>query len=729
MEKRPTYKVNKPEVNFYLATIGVLSLILIFYNIYIGCLFLIAFLCALFYNYRQNPLRIKAWDERMEGILSGVDGTSKQAIMNLPIPLCILEFNGDIIWYNSKFNDMMDEEELFNRNIENLVDGINLRKVLNENKEMYTDIEYKGREYTIVYNVVKENADPDDEIPKKGRYIEDEEVLKARLEDKLSKDKDSKKKLEDKLSKDKDNKKKLEVSSKNSRNDGNKENSVKYYMILYWIDRTDYLKMQKDYNDEQNVMMLIQIDGYNEVLESAKEEDRSLITIDIERALNVLETNTDCAIKKTARDKFIVTLGKAELLKLEEEKFSVLDRIREIDRGNSLPVTISIGVGMDGNSPRENLELATGAMDLALGRGGDQAVLKTTDNFIFYGGKSKAVEKKTKVKSRLIGHALRELINQSDRILVMGHQYPDMDAMGAAVGIYDICKSCEKTAHVVLDNSNEAIQIFLDRIGEQEYYDDMIINSEDAIEGCTEDTLLVVVDTHRPNHTECEQLLGISNKVVVIDHHRRGVEFIEDTVLLFHEIYVSSTCEMVTELVQYMEGNVKLKKLTAEGLLAGINLDTKNFSFKTGVRTFEAASYLKKVGADTVEVKKFFNSDVKDFIVKAQTIENAKIIDDKICIAFTEVEMPNINIVIAKVADELLNIKEVEASFVLAQKDGKVFISARSLGKINVHVLMEKLGGGGHMDIAGAQLEDVSLEEAIDMVEGIIGEFLEEDEK
>ena len=248
------------------------------------------------------------------------------------------------------------------------------------------------------------------------------------------------------------------------------------------------------------------------------------------------------------------------------------------------------------------------------------------------------------------------------------------------------------------------------------------------MKNCTKNTVVVVVDTHRPNYTECEELLNISDKVVVIDHHRRGVEFINDTVLLFHEIYVSSTCEMVTELVQYMENNVKINKLTAEGLLAGISLDTKNFAFKTGVRTFEAASYLKKVGADTIEVKKLFNSNIKDFITKAEIIQSAKMIDENICLAYTSTEADNINIVIAQAADELLSIKEVEASFVLGKKGNKVFISARSLGKINVHVLMEKLGGGGHIDMAGAQLKDISLQTACSMVQDIIDTCLKEED-
>ena len=447
----------------------------------------------------------------------------------------------------------------------------------------------------------------------------------------------------------------------------------------------------------------------------------------IEKELTSLEINSTGALRRTSKDKFFLIMNKKELKKLEVDKFSVLDQIRKIDFGNNLPVTISMGIGIDGDTINENLKLATGALDLALGRGGDQAVVKTKDKFAFYGGKSKAVEKTTKVKSRLIGHALREVILESDHVFIMGHKYPDMDAIGAAIGIYDICKSCNKTANIVLNYANESIEEFIKRIKKSDYYDGVFVDSDYAIRECEKNTVVVVVDTHRPNFTECPQLLDISDKVVVIDHHRRGVDFINDTVLLFHEIYVSSTCEMVTELVQYIEDDVRINKLTAEGLLAGISLDTKNFAFKTGVRTFEAASYLKKSGADTIEVKKLFNSDIKDFITKAEIIKNAKVINHNICLAYTKTESDNINIVIAQAADELLNIKEVEASFVLGRKDDRVFISARSLGNINVHVLMEKLGGGGHRDMAGVQL-DTSLEKAYEMVEDTIQTYIKEEE-
>lgn len=666
MFDKSTFKFNMPEINVYIVVIGILSLILMYYNIYIGSIVFIGFIYIVFHNWRIRDIRRREWNKYIQDLAVDIDEVTKKAILNLPMPLCILEFDGSITWYNTRFYEMTEKEDTLGMNIENLVKNIDLRKVLNENKELYTNIKYKDRDYTIVYNVIKSDQ-------------------------------------------------------------GEK---AKYLMMLYWIDKTEYLDLESKYNQEKNVIATIQVDGYDEVLQSAPEERRPLINVEIDKILASLEVSCNGALEKTSKDKYFLVLSKNELDKLEADKFSILDKIREIDQENNLPVTISMGIGIEGKTINENFKLAQGALDLALGRGGDQAVIKTKDKSIFYGGKSKAVEKKTKVKSRLIGHALREIILESKEIYIMGHKYPDMDAMGAAVGIYDICKSCNKNANIVLNASNDSIDEFVNRIKNSNYYTNVFISKDDAIKNCTKDTLVIVVDTHRPNFTECPELLKISEKVVVIDHHRRGVEFINDTVLLFHETYVSSTCEMVTELVQYMEEDVKINKLTAEGLLAGISLDTKNFAFKTGVRTFEAASYLKKAGADTIEVKKLFNSNLEDFITKAEIIQSTKVIDNKICLAYCNADINNINIVVAQAADELLSIKDVEASFVLGKtKSGTIFISARSLGSINVHVLMEKLGGGGHIDIAGAQLENVSLEEGYKMVSDIIKQYLEEEEE
>ena len=664
MNVKPNLDRSNQEIKIYMVIMLFGGLALSYYNILMGIGFITISLLIFYLNFKKRESKKIEWLKYVEDLSLNMDKTAKKSIKYLPIPMCVIEFNGKIIMHNEKFSEIIGRERLLDENINDIVGEMDLTKALNDENEMYSEIEYKERRYKITYRVIKNKTNSD----------------------------------------------------------------VDYMMVLYWMDKTDYLALKERYINEKTVIGLIEVDGYEEVLKSAEEENRPLITADIERVLSTFETESNAAMKRVSKDKFFLVMNREELKKIELDKFEILDKIRNIDHGNTFPVTISMGIGIDGETINDNFKMAIGALDLALGRGGDQVVVKTIDNFSFYGGKSKAVEKKTKVKSRLIGHALREIINQSEDILIMGHRYPDMDAMGAAVGIYDLCKACGKESNIVLENVNDSIEIFAQKIKRDKYYKGIFINHETAVERCKEDTLVIVLDTHRPNFTECPQLLDISDKVVVIDHHRRGVEFISDTVLLFHEIYVSSTCEMVTELIQYMDENIKINKMTAEGLLAGINLDTKNFAFKTGVRTFEAASYLRKIGADTIEVKKLFNADISDFTTKAEIIQNTKIINNRICIGYTSSEIDNVNVIIAKAADELLNIRQVEASFVLGQKDGKVFISARSLGDINVHVMMEKLGGGGHIDIAGAQLKNVSLKKAYNMVHEIIEEFLEEDE-
>ena len=664
MDIKPNFKSSFKEHGLYIIFIAIASIVISYYNIIIGVLFICALILLISNSVKYIDTKRDNWIEYIETMSVATDETTKKVIENLPIPVCILELNGKISRYNPQFLEMLNGENFIDKDIDDIFEDIEIRKDLNENREMYTDVNYNDRQYTVIYKIIKNGIESDPQ----------------------------------------------------------------YMMILYWIDRTNYRNLKKKYRNDKNVIGIIEIDGYDDVLKSAEEENRPLISMDIERMLTALENDLEIAVQRTSKERFIMVMTRENLNSLEDNKFEILDRIRHINYGNSLPVTISIGVGVEGDSVNENFKRATGALDLALGRGGDQVVIKRNEKFSFYGGKSKAVEKKTKVKSRLIGHALREIIKQSDNVLIMGHRYPDMDAIGAAVGIYDICKHCNKKANIVLNTIEEGIEIFGEKIRKESYYKGIFLNHNDALEKCGKNTLVVVVDTHRPSFTECPELLDLSEKVVLIDHHRRGVEFISDTVLLFHETYVSSTCEMVTELIQYMDEDIKVNKMTAEGLLAGINLDTKNFSFKTGVRTFEAASYLRKIGADTIEVKRLFNSHISDFVVKAEIIQNTKIINDRICIGFTSSEIENVNIIIAKAADELLNIRDVEASFVLGQKEGKVFISARSLGNINVHVMMEKLGGGGHIDIAGAQLKNISLKKAYDMVHEIIEQYLKEEE-
>ena len=626
---------------------------------------IILFILIIIYSYWTNSKRNAELSRQIQNLTMTMDGTAKKSLINSPFPLIIIETTGNIIWKSSKF-----VYEFANIDINNYL--IDILEEIKEDIEAQQDKKQKTITKKVqignkIYSVL-------------GEYIRSKQNDKS-----------------------------------------------EYITILYFLDITQIMKEKKKYEDSRTCVGILTVDNYEEIIQRIDVENRPQVIAEIEKVIYDWAASTGGIVVKNDRNTFVYVFEYKYLKEIKENKFDILDQIKEINVEAGIQLTLSIAISIDGDTNYDKYKTALESMDIVLGRGGDQAVIKTKDKFAFYGGKSKAVEKTTKVKSRLIGHALREVILESDHVFIMGHKYPDMDAMGAAVGIYDICKSCNKTANIVLDHSNESIEEFIKRIKRSDYHDGIFVDCDYAIRECMKNTLVVVVDTHRPNFTECPQLLEISDKVVVIDHHRRGVDFINDTVLLFHEIYVSSTCEMVTELVQYIEDDVRINKLTAEGLLAGISLDTKNFAFKTGVRTFEAASYLKKSGADTIEVKKLFNSDIKDFITKAEIIQNAKVINNNICLAYTKTETDNINIVIAQAADELLNIKEVEASFVLARKDDRVFISARSLGNINVHVLMENLGGGGHRDMAGAQL-DTSLEKAYEMVKDTIQTCIKEEE-
>ncbi len=663
MKDKLGFKFYLPEMNIYTMIIGVLSFLVSYYSLHIGSFFIVVFLYLVYYNFKIKRKRHKEWTEYVETLSLDIDDTTKKAILNLPIPLCILEFDGSIKWYNSKFLNMVKEKNVLDKNIEEVAPNLNLRKVLNEDKELYTEIDFNEKKYTVIYHIVKSEG------------IE----------------------------------------------------KVRYLILVYWMDKTEYVQLLNKYEEEKNVIALIQIDSYDEVLKSAKEDKSPLIAVEVERSLSAWASNLKGAFRKNSKDKYTLIITAKALEGLEENKFAILDEIRKIDYGNTLPITLSIGVGTMGENLQENLKYAVSALDLALGRGGDQAVIKRKDKSIFYGGKSKAVEKKTKVKARLISHALRDLILDGSDIYIMGHKYPDLDAIGAAIGIYNICRILNKKAKIVLQSSNSSIDLFMDRIKESEDYDNIFVTKEEAIKHCTKNSLVIVVDTHRPNFTECEELLKICEKIVVIDHHRRGVEFIDNAVLLYHETYASSTCEMVTELIQYIDEKMHIDKLGAEALLAGITLDTKNFTFKTGVRTFEAAASLRKLGADTTSVKKLFQGDLDNYIAKADIIKNAKIIGNKIAMSVCPESIANSQLIAAQGADELLNIKGVRASFVLGRgKDSTIFISARSLGDINVHILMEKLGGGGHIDVAGAQLKGISIEEALDRIEELIMEYLKE---
>ena len=407
---------------------------------------------------------------------------------------------------------------------------------------------------------------------------------------------------------------------------------------------------------------------------------------------------------------------------MKEDRFKILDNIRGISIGNETPVTLSIGVGLDGLTYAQNCEFARNAIDLALGRGGDQAVVKSKDNITYYGGKSQQKEANTRVKARVKAHALEEIINTRDKVFVMGHSIGDVDSFGACVGIKCVCNALGKECHIVLDTVSTSLQPLVDLyLTYPELEEDALVTGEDALEMVSGNTVLVVVDVNKPSITECPELIRKCRSIVVLDHHRQGSEAIENATLSYVEPYASSACEMVAEILQYINGGVKLKNIIADCLYAGIVIDTQNFETKTGVRTFEAAAFLRRNGADVTRVRKMFRENVVDYQAKAEAVRSASIYQDDYAISICKSEnVQNITVLAAQAANELLNITGIKASFVFADYQNKIYISARSIDEVNVQLIMERMGGGGHMNIAGAQLEEYDMDQAVEFLKQTI---------
>ena len=466
----------------------------------------------------------------------------------------------------------------------------------------------------------------------------------------------------------------------------------------------------------------------SEALESVEEVRRSLLIALIDRKINKYIASLDGIAKKMEKDKYLVILRKESVLQLQESKFDLLDDVKTVNIGNEMAVTLSIGIGLDGLSYTQNYEFSRTAIDLALGRGGDQAVVKTSGSITYYGGKSQQVEKNTRVKARVKAHALNEIISSKDKVLVMGHRLADMDSFGAAIGIYRIAKSLDRKAHIVINDVTTSVRPLLDMFQDNtEYQEDMIINSAQAVEAAEANTVLVVVDVNKPSITECPELLRTCKSIVVLDHHRQGSETIENATLSYVEPYASSACEMVTEILQYIKEGIRLRVEEANSMYAGMIVDTNNFTTKTGVRTFEAAAYLRRNGADVTRVRKLFREDALEYKTKADAVSQAEIYRGNYAISICSSEgVTSPTVLGAQAANELLNIKGIKASFVMTEYQGKIYISARSIDEVNVQVIMERLGGGGHMNIAGAQMEDATPGEAVRVIKRTLDTMIEE---
>lgn len=498
--------------------------------------------------------------------------------------------------------------------------------------------------------------------------------------------------------------------------------------LLYLHDITDLFHISAKYRDERLTIALVNVDNYDEVMNDVKDDKQPFVSSEIEKSITTWALSLGAMIKKYSVDKYLVVFTYEKLIELEQLRFSILDDIRAIDAGNKIPVTLSIGIAYGTEKPSELEKEAFSCLELALGRGGDQAVLKKKGNYEFFGGKSKAVERRNKVKARVIAHGFRSLIDESSKVIVMGHRVPDMDAFGACVGVTRAVNLRNKKAYIVSASITEAIDPLYNIFKDNPDYN--FLTADEAIDSLDDKTLLVVVDTHKASITESPELVEKADRVVVIDHHRRATEFIDKAVVKYMEPYASSASELVTEMLQYMANKVSITKDEADALLAGITLDTKYFSIMTGVRTFDAASFLKEHGANTVRVRQFFQDDLEVFRLRASIVGDAQIIHDNIAISSSDAKSTLIQMVSAQAADELLNIKGTAASFVIAQRnDGLTFISGRSLGEVNVQVILEKIGGGGHLEVAGAQFEDSNVDEVKEILLGAIAQYYDEAEQ
>ena len=484
--------------------------------------------------------------------------------------------------------------------------------------------------------------------------------------------------------------------------------------------------MLKNYNNSRVCIGIVDIDNYDELMQRATEEERLSITAKIEKLIyNWINKYNGVGIK-SERDTYICVFEQQEVDKIKEDKFEILDEIKEIKTQEKLQSTLSIAISEDGDTNLEKYKSAKAVIDIALGRGGDQAIIKQSGKYYFFGGRTQELEKRTKVKARIVAEALQELMKQAQNVIVMGHTNCDIDAMGAAMGIYRIAKFLNKEVYIVNETNGTSLDNFINDLKEVSEYKDILIDKNSALNKITQDTLLVVVDTDKRNYVEVPDLLEKTDKIVVIDHHRRGTDYIENAILTFHEVYASSTCELVTELIEYSENDIKLTTFEVESLYAGIMMDTKNFTFKTGVRTFEAAAYLRKCGVDIIKVKKWFQSDLETYNKISEIVAKSEIINNNIAISIYDKEDSDANITCAKAADELLTISNITASFVIGKMGSQICISGRSIGDINVQLILEKLGGGGHITVAGAQIEGMTTEEVKQELINRINEYFTE---
>ena len=639
-------------------------IILIILKPILGLISIIAFAYVFYLSYSEIKNKNEETIKHIENLNENFDSLTKEAIFDMPFPLVVTDEKAKILWYNTPFINLFNEKSVLDRDLENLVKDIDISNIIGRNGANTLPIEINKRSFSVYTNVVENKSEN-----KEGKSV-----------------------------------------------------------LLYFVDNTAYKNLKDKYTSQYPIIAKIEVDNFSEAVSSAPSEIRPLLIAEIDSTISQYFEEYDALVRKMDEDLYLVVMTYKSLTILKDKRFDILDDLRDLNKGNSIPITLSIGVSSFGLNFKDAYLEADSSLDLALGRGGDQAVVKVDDNYAFFGGKSKAVEKRNKVKARVIGEALKQLIDRSENVYIMGHQNPDMDAIGAAIGCLRATLNRNKEGFIVLEKSNPSIDNLIDRMKEEEpeLYA-KVISRETAMNTIKHSSLIILVDNHKPSFTEYPDLLKATGQIVVIDHHRRGKEFVENPVLTYVEPYASSTCELITEMLTYMSDDLNLTHFEADALMSGIVVDTKNFSFQTGVRTFEAASVLKRAGANMLKVKALFQDDFDTMLYRADVIHNTKIIHDNIAVSRFEKEAKNSVLVAAQAADALLDINGIDASFVLTINDGKTHISGRSRGEVvSVQLILEKIGGGGHLNMAGAQVDTTDLDEAEKILIDAIDKYLEE---
>uniref|UniRef100_UPI004055FD6C DHH family phosphoesterase n=1 Tax=Agathobacter sp. TaxID=2021311 RepID=UPI004055FD6C len=598
----------------------------------------------------------------------------KKLLNDFEVPYALLDNSGKILWVNEQFALLTGVDKKYHKSIATIFPAITKEFLKKNDVAVGVRLEYKEQVFRLSLKRILFNA-----------FIEENQML-------------------------------------------NDDSQSEYLTAVYLFDETALDRYKNENQEQKMVTGLVYIDNYEEALNSIEDVKRSLLTAVIDKKVNQYFSNVDAIVRKIEKDKYFVVFKYKYLKQLEEDKFSLLEDVKNVKVGNEMAITLSIGVGLRGDRYMESYDYARSAIDLALGRGGDQAVIKNMGEIHYYGGKTEQVEKNTRVKARVKALALREIMESRDNVIIMGHNISDVDSIGAGVGIFCAARVLGKKAQIVVNDPTTSVRPLMECFPKENGYpEDMFIDSETAMEMTGRNTLLMVVDTNKPSYTECPELLKKTEYICVFDHHRQSNEVIQNPLLSYIEPYASSACEMVAEVLQYFQEGFKLEPREADCIYAGILIDTNNFMTKTGVRTFEAAAYLRRSGAEVTRVRKMLRNDMADHRARADAVRNAEVYRKWFAISICPGEnLESPTIVGAQAANELLNINGIKASFVLTEYHGRIFVSARSIDEINVQIIMERLGGGGHLNVAGAQLSNCNILEAKQKIRDTLNEMLRE---